>query len=333
MSDYKLYDLSPKKEWIIFNIDTWHNTLKNGKYVEFRYKIKHKMGSFYISLTETKKNELLEQDKILVNETLYPNYSFHISNEVELGGKIINIQTYTEDEKKEIHRLLYFDIRESHKYDPNGSYNWNSHILKENNWVSHPTYFYIREGGCNIKIVPEDDDKEIKPYILIDAEQNTSFSNELWNINLKNGKIVEYEINKIYAHLESKIEVTEKHKRIIENNKNPNFANPKVILNDVSGCSVNDLTGLFSVNEILINDYNYSKKEKKEIHRLLYFDKDDEESYDPDCDCNVKDTILKVNGWNIEENDITYCISSGGCILKEMVQFIYGNKPFSQGFI
>ena len=170
MSDYKLYDLSPKKKWSIFNTDIWHNTLKNGKYVEFRYKIKHRVGNFYISLTESKKNELLEQDKILIDDALCPKFSFHISGEVELGGKIINKQTYTEEEKKE-------------------------------------------------------------------------------------------------------------------------------------------------------------------IHRLLYFDKDDEKSYDPDCDCNVKDTVLLANGWRFEENDITYGISSGGCILRKMNFFYYSNEPFSQLFI
>jgi hypothetical protein len=333
MSDYKLYELSPKKKWSIFNICIWHNTLKNGKYVEFRYRIKHGVGSFYISLTESKKNELLEQDKILINDALSPKISFHMSSEVELGGKIINKQTYTEEEKKEIHRLLYFDIRESHKYDPNSSYILNTHILKANNWIHHSLQFYIRDGGCNIKLVPEHDDNEIKPYILIDSETNTSFSNDLWNINLKNGKNVEYEIYKIYEHIRSKVEITEKRKRILENDDNPNFANPKIILNDVSGCSVNDLIEFFSVNEKLTNEENYSKKEKQEIHRLLYFDKDDEKSYDPHCDCNVKDTILKANGWCIEENDITYGISSGGCILKKMNGFYYGNDPFSQEFI
>jgi hypothetical protein len=52
----------------------------------------------------------------------------------------------------------------------------------------------------------------------------------------------------------------------------------------------------------------------KEIHRLVFLDPDDKESYDSDCD-DVDENILQNNGWSMD--DTIYGMDTG-CELQEL---------------
>ena len=67
--------------------------------------------------------------------------------------------------------------------------------------------------------------------------------------------------------------------------------------------------------EEILNQDKYSEEELKEIHRLLYFDEEEPEDYDPDCDNCINEDLLEGNGWFMDNT--IYGISSGGCTLDD----------------
>ena len=81
-----------------------------------------------------------------------------------------------------------------------------------------------------------------------------------------------------------------------------------IIINDYAGVSVDSLDDGCDCCDEICNKESFTPEELKEIHRLLYLDPDDEESYTSDCDDTNTD-ILEQNGWSMD--DTIYGIDSG----------------------
>ena len=155
--------------------------------------------------------------------------------------------------------------------------------------------------------VPSLDNDVYHVYNLENAYKKTIYQNEQWNTNLKNGKHVLYEIQTNFYWGSCEVELTDKDKdELLKQNE--------LIFNDIPGCSMDNLDGGCDVEGNLVNADNYTEEEKKEIHRLLYFDEDDKETYDPECDDNVDVCILEANNWSMD--DTIYGIDTGGCTLE-----------------
>ena len=338
MSECKLYNLKPKYKNMIHMIDRWDNILENGKQVQHNSTMSFEWGTFQLEITEKCKNELLKQDRIIINDIPCDDYTLSLNHGLELSGKIINSYKYTEEELKEIHRLLYFDIRDTESYDPNSIKYVLHEILRENKWRHNKSIYSIKSGGCIIELVPEDNvlaNEEIETtnpngsnsylYKLKNAYKKTIYETELWNINLKNEKHVQYEINTFFNWGTFKVNLIDKEKNELL------LKQDKIVLSDISDCIFYELNDTCDSNEKLVNEDKYTEEELKEIHRLLYLDKEDKDSYGPGCDDNIKGSILEANGWFMDNT--IYGIDSGGCTLEIMSEFIRDDNVYSSHFI
>jgi hypothetical protein len=151
------------------------------------------------------------------------------------------------------------------------------------------------------------DDTEYHVYNLQNAYKKTIYSTEEWSTNLKDGKCVQYEITTHFYWGSCEVELTNK-------DKDDLLKMNEIILNSIPGCSMDELDSGCDVEGTVVDEDNYTEEEKKEIHRLLYFDEDNKESYDPECDDDVDVCILEANDWSMD--DTIYGIDTGGCTLE-----------------
>jgi len=118
---------------------------------------------------------------------------------------------------------------------------------------------------------------------------------------LSNGKRVRFEVTNYFYWGTFEIELTDKEKEEI-------LKKDSIILNDYSGVSVDSLDSGCDYSDNICNEDSYTNIERREIHRLLYFDENDEESYTNDCD-NVDEDVLPQNGWSMD--DTIYGMDTG----------------------
>jgi hypothetical protein len=145
------------------------------------------------------------------------------------------------------------------------------------------------------------EDEKTKIYHLTADYKKSTYQTEQWNNVLSNGKRVRFEVTNYFYWGTFEIELTDKQKEDILQKKS-------IVLNDYSGVSVESLdSGCDYLNEICDKD-SFTEEELKEIHRLLYLDPNDEESYTSDCD-EVTDYVLDQNGWSMD--DTIYGIDAG----------------------
>ena len=145
------------------------------------------------------------------------------------------------------------------------------------------------------------EEEKVKIYHLTADYKKSTYQTEQWNNVLSNGKPVRFEVTNYFYWGTFEIELTDKEKEEILKKKS-------IIINDYAGVSVESLDdGCVCCDEICKKD-SFTSEELKEIHRLLYLDQDDEESYTSDCDDTNTD-ILEQNGWSMD--DTIYGIDTG----------------------
>ena len=140
-----------------------------------------------------------------------------------------------------------------------------------------------------------------KVYHLTADYKKSIYQTEQWNNVLSNGKYVRFEVTNYFYWGTFEIELTDKEKEEILKKKS-------IIINDYAGVSVESLDDGCDCCEEICNKESFTPEELKEIHRLLYLDPDDEESYTSDCDDTNTD-ILEQNGWSMD--DTIYGIDTG----------------------
>jgi hypothetical protein len=141
---------------------------------------------------------------------------------------------------------------------------------------------------------------ESKMYYLTADYKKSTYQTEQWNNTLSNGKRVRFEITNYFYWGTFEIDLTDKQKEEILKKKS-------IILNDY-GVFVEDLDTGCDYSDEICNKESYTPEELKEIHRLLYLDPDDKESYTSDCHDVVED-VLEQNGWSMDET--IYGIDTG----------------------
>jgi hypothetical protein len=141
---------------------------------------------------------------------------------------------------------------------------------------------------------------ESKMYYLTADYKKSTYQTEQWNNTLSNGKRVRFEITNYFYWGTFEIDLTDKQKEEILKKKS-------IILNDY-GVFVESLDIGCDYSDEICNKESYTPEELKEIHRLLYLDPDDKESYTSDCHDVVED-VLEQNGWSMD--DTIYGIDTG----------------------
>lgn len=146
-----------------------------------------------------------------------------------------------------------------------------------------------------------------KMYHLSANYKKSTYQTEQWKNMLSNGKHVTFEITRFFYWGTFEIELTDKEKKEI-------LKKDSIILNDYAGVSVESLDSECDYSHDIYNKQGFTPEELKEIHRLVFLDPDDKESYDSDCD-DADENILQKNGWSMD--DTIYGMDTG-CELQEL---------------
>ena len=150
-------------------------------------------------------------------------------------------------------------------------------------------------------------EKTSKMYHLTANYKKSTYQTEQWKNMLSNGKHVTFEITRFFYWGTFEIELTDKEKKEI-------LKKDSIILNDYAGVSVESLDSECYYSHDIYNKQGFTPEELKEIHRLVFLDPDDKESYDSDCD-DADENILQKNGWSMD--DTIYGMDTG-CELQEL---------------
>lgn len=146
-----------------------------------------------------------------------------------------------------------------------------------------------------------------KMYHLTANYKKSTYQTEQWKNILSNGKHVTFEITRYFYWGTFELELTDKEKKEI-------LKKDSIILNDYAGVSVESLDSECDYSHEIYNKQGFTPEELKEIHRLVFLDPDDKESYDSERD-EVDENILQKNGWSMD--DTIYGMDTG-CELQEL---------------
>jgi len=138
----KIYHLIADYKKSTYQTEQWNNVLSNGKHVRFEVTNYFYWGTFEIELTDKEKKEILKKNSIILND--YPGVSVEsLYSGCDCYDEICNRDSYTKEELKEIHSLLYLD--------PNNEYT-NIDILEQNSWSMDNTIYGI-DTGCELECI------------------------------------------------------------------------------------------------------------------------------------------------------------------------------------
>ena len=143
--------------------------------------------------------------------------------------------------------------------------------------------------------------EEPRIYELSADYKKCTYQTEQWNNVLSTGKSVRFEVTNYFYWGTFEIELTDQERDEILKKKS-------IVLNDYAGVSVESLDSGCDYSDEICDKDSFTEEERKEIHRLLYLDPDDEESYTVDCD-TVDEDVLDQNGWSMDET--IYGIDTG----------------------
>ncbi len=148
-NETKTYKITANYKKSTYQEEHWVNKLKNGRYVTLHVTTFFRWGTFEVSLTDQEKKEILEKEDIKLND-------YHCSMEEMWDGcdRYIELQeedTYSSDEIKEIHRLMYCEDLEdsSYEYDSDND-EFQEDILDANGWDLDDT-IYGFTTGCQLE--------------------------------------------------------------------------------------------------------------------------------------------------------------------------------------
>tara|TARA_B100001093_G_scaffold502225_1_gene554911 strand:- start:162 stop:623 length:462 start_codon:yes stop_codon:yes gene_type:complete len=152
MGQVEEYHLYPENKDCIYTTEHWTNQLSNGKLVTVLYVQQWRNGEFTIELDETQKEKILEEDNIILND--WGACTEQITSGWFYEVKIKNEETFDQDEKKEIHRLMFCDNENEEEYceDDLNFDNFEQDIMEENNWSMNDTIYEIT-NGCELEIM------------------------------------------------------------------------------------------------------------------------------------------------------------------------------------
>jgi len=151
----KIYHLTADYKKSTYQTEQWNNVLSNGKHVRFEITNYFYWGTFEIELTDKQKEEILKKNSIILND--HSGVSVEsLDSGCDYSDEICNIDSFTQEECKEIHRLLYFDANdeESYQTERDDSIGVDTDILEQNGWSMDET-IYGMDTGCELECVSD----------------------------------------------------------------------------------------------------------------------------------------------------------------------------------
>ena len=138
------YNVYPESKDSVYTTEHWTNQLSNGKCVTVLHVQQWRNGSFTIELSEKNKETLMTQEHIILND--------HGASVEELSSgwfyetEIKNEDSFNDEEKKEIHRLMFCDKEDEDAYNSEEKYYFEQDIMEANNWSMDDTIYEIYCG-------------------------------------------------------------------------------------------------------------------------------------------------------------------------------------------
>jgi len=152
MTQIEEYHLYPQNKDCIYTTEHWNNQLSNGKQVTVLYVQQWRDGEFTIELDEKEKAKIVDQESIILND--WGACTEEISSGWFYETKIKNEDSFNDEEKKEIHRLMFCDKDNEQEYCDN-ELNFNDFeqdIMEANDWSMNDTIYEI-VNGCELEIM------------------------------------------------------------------------------------------------------------------------------------------------------------------------------------
>jgi len=158
------------------------------------------------------------------------------------------------------------------------------------------------------KISPKED--ESKTYKIMAEYKKATYQCEQWNNTLSNGKDVRYEITTFFRWGTFFVDLNEKEKEEL-------LKKDDIIINDVPGACCDEMWDSCDRYEEIVNKDKYTEEELKEIHKLLFFNDEDPEYYEPDSDDYADIDLLEANHWSMDDTIYGFTCP---CVLEETTQ-------------
>ncbi len=146
--------------------------------------------------------------------------------------------------------------------------------------------------------------EELKYYCIYPESKDSIYTTEHWINQLSNGKNVTVLYEQQWRDGSFNIELSTKDKETL-------LTQDSIILNDHGAC-VEELSNGWFYECKIENKDQYNDEELKEIHKLMFYDKDNEDEYDniEEKDFNnFEQDIMEANDWSM--NDTIYEICCG----------------------
>ena len=147
MEGTKLYKISPEYKKSVYQTEQWTNQLSNGKKVILEITTYFRYGDFEVELTENEKDDILNKEEIVLND--YNASCNELWDGCDLYQEIPNEDKLSEEEKREMHRLMYKDEDEPDLYDEECDDHVNEDILETNGWSMDDTTYGI---SCRVEV-------------------------------------------------------------------------------------------------------------------------------------------------------------------------------------
>jgi len=152
MSQMETYCLYPRHEDSIFTTEHWTNKLSNGKTVTVLHVQQWNEGTFSIELDETNKAKITDQKNIILND--WGACTEELCSGWYYKTKIKNEESFNDEEKKEIHKLMYCDKDNEDAYYSEEEYEFEQDIMEANDWSMDDTIYEI-VNGCKLSIMSQ----------------------------------------------------------------------------------------------------------------------------------------------------------------------------------
>ena len=152
MSEDKIntYHLTADYKKSTYQTEQWNNVLSNGKHVRFEVTNYFYWGTFEIELTDKEKEEILKKKSIIIND--YAGVSVEsLDDGCDCCDEICNKESFTPDDLKEIHRLLYLDTDDEKSYTVECN-DIDESVLEQNGWSMDDTIYGI-DTGCELECI------------------------------------------------------------------------------------------------------------------------------------------------------------------------------------
>jgi len=160
----KVYRLTADYKKSTYQAEHWTNVLSNGKRVTVVVTTYFWWGTFEVTLNNKEKEELLKKEQIVLND--YSCCCEELEEGCDRYDEIKNKSSYTDEELREIHRLIYCDQYNKENYDSEEEYSLEEDILEANGWSMDDTIYGI-DSGCVLECIDaeeinEDDNESVR---------------------------------------------------------------------------------------------------------------------------------------------------------------------------